>query len=95
MTEETCPGVGKCHNAAWCAECDVGPWGPCDVRVAGGRCSAHRSSHYYRPLLEQARRDETREARASPGSGEHQRCSAEVAELQAQLTAALADEVTR
>lgn len=96
MTQETdCPGAGRCHNAAWCPDCDVGPWGPCDVRAAGGQCSAHRPSHHYRPLLEQARLDEAREARTSPGSGAHQRCAAEARELQEQLTAALADEVSR
>jgi hypothetical protein len=56
-TATECPGVGKCHNASWCADCDVTALGPCDVRARGERCDAHPSAAALRPLLEEARHD--------------------------------------
>ena len=37
-----CPGIGRCHGArSWCAECDAGRDGPCDVRARAERCDCH------------------------------------------------------
>ena len=39
--DDPCPGVGRCHNASWCASCEVTQYGPCDVRARGERCDSH------------------------------------------------------
>lgn len=55
MLTDECPGVGKCHNASWCADCDVTALGPCDARARGERCDRHPGSDVLRPLLEEVR----------------------------------------
>jgi len=57
-TEETCPGVGRCHGPiSWCPDCDVTSTGPCDMRARGERCDVHQGSAVLRPLLEEARHE--------------------------------------
>ena len=58
MSEDTCPGVGRCHGPwSWCPDCDVTSAGPCDMRARGERCDAHPSSAVLRPQLEDARHE--------------------------------------
>ncbi len=115
MSGEACPGAGRCHNASWCAECEISDHGPCDARARGERCDRHPASRLTRPLLERARHElacafedlgeaerlariaEAEAARlrerARLAKGAHDRLAGEVAELQAELSAALADEL--
>lgn len=55
MTADACPGAGRCHNASWCAECEISYHGPCDARARGERCDRHPASAVTRPQLERAR----------------------------------------
>jgi hypothetical protein len=75
-TDDPCPGVGRCHNASWCASCEVTQYGPCDVRARGDRCDSHPSAACLEPLLAQAEH-EALCADQDAGRAEYEACKAE------------------
>lgn len=74
--EDPCPGVGRCHNASWCASCEVTQHGPCDVRARGERCDSHPSAALLEPLLAEAEH-EALCADEDAGRAEHEARKAE------------------
>lgn len=85
-TDDPCPGVGRCHNASWCASCDVTQHGPCDVRARGECCDSHPSVASLEPLFAQAQH-EALCADEDAGRAEHEARKAEAVAAKLRETA--------